>query len=130
MALLPSTAPALAQDGLPDPSAEQPLEQIVVVASKSERPVRDIAANVTVLSRQDMDLEVASSLADMLRYSPGIDPESAGNRFGTEGVSIRGIGGNRVAILMDGIPLSDQFDVGSFANATRDFIDTGFVQRA
>ena len=130
MALLASTPLTLAQDGLPDRGAGQPPEQIVVVASKAERPVRDIAANVTVLSRQDMDLEVASSLADMLRYTPGIDPESAGNRFGTEGISIRGIGGNRVAVLMDGIPLSDQFDVGSFANATRDFIDTGFVQRA
>lgn len=129
-ALLAGPASTLAQQVPETPETPGPIEQIVVVASKSERPVRDIAANVTVLSRQDMDLEVASSLADMLRYSPGIDPESGGNRFGTEGVSIRGIGGNRVAILMDGIPLSDQFDVGSFANATRDFIDTGFVQRA
>lgn len=124
-------AATLAASGdVPAPDDARVIEQIVVVASKSERPIRDIAANVTVLSREDMDVEVATSLADLLRYTPGLEAEGAGNRFGTEGVSIRGIGGNRVAVLLDGVPLSDQFDVGSFANATRDFVDTGFVRRA
>jgi len=130
-AALVTVAPwALADSGRASTDSDKAIEQIVVVASKSERPLRDIAANVTVLSREDMDVQLANSLADMLRYAPGLDAEGAGNRFGTEGVSIRGIGGNRVAVLLDGVPLSDQFDVGSFANATRDFIDTGFVQRA
>ena len=59
---------------------------------------------------------------------PGVDYEAAGTRFGAEGINIRGIGGNRVAILVDGVPLSDQFDTGSFSNATRDFIDAGLIQ--
>jgi hemoglobin/transferrin/lactoferrin receptor protein len=130
MVLASATPWALAESVPADAGNPAPIEQIVVVASKSERAVRDIAANVTVLSREDMDVEVATSLADLLRYTPGLEAQGAGNRFGTEGVSIRGIGGNRVAVLLDGVPLSDQFDVGSFANATRDFVDTGFVQRA
>jgi len=109
---------------------DEPIEQIVVVASKVETSIRDVAANITVLSRDDQTLELATSIAEALRYTPGIDYEGAGSRFGTEGFNIRGIGGNRVALLVDGIPLSDQFDVGSFANATRDFVDAGFVQRA
>jgi len=92
------------------------------------RPVREIAANVTVLSRADLSNTLATSLADVFRYLPGVDYEAAGTRFGTEGINIRGIGGNRVAILVDGVPLSDQFDSGSFSNATRDFIDAGLVQ--
>ena len=64
----------------------------------------------------------------MFRYVPGVDYEGAGTRFGTEGINIRGIGGNRVAILVDGVPLADQFDTGSFSNATRDFIDAGLIQ--
>ncbi|MDZ7643106.1 MAG: TonB-dependent receptor plug domain-containing protein [Woeseiaceae bacterium] len=39
------------------------------------------------------------------------------------------MGGDRVAILIDGVPLSDQFDVGSFSNATRDFLNTGLIER-
>jgi hemoglobin/transferrin/lactoferrin receptor protein len=110
--------------------AEVPIDEIVVVANRSQRSIRDVAANVTVLSRDDFGVEIANSVADILRYAPGIDYEGAGTRFGAEGFNIRGIGGNRVALLIDGIPLSDQFDVGSFSNATRNFVDAGFVQRA
>jgi len=104
------------------------IDQIVVVAHKDERSIREIAANVTVLSRADLNSELATSVSDIFRYVPGVDYEAAGTRFGTEGINIRGIGGNRVAILVDGVPLADQFDTGSFSNATRDFIDAGLVQ--
>ena len=107
---------------------EEIVDQIVVVAHKDERSVREIAANVTVVSSADLKNQLATSLADVFRYVPGVDYEASGPRFGTEGINIRGIGGNRVAILVDGVPLSDQFDVGSFSNATRDFIDTGLIR--
>jgi len=103
-------------------------DQIVVVAHKDERSIREIAANVTVLSRAELNSELATSIGDVFRYVPGVDYEAAGARFGTEGINIRGIGGNRVAILVDGVPLTDQFDTGSFSNATRDFIDAGLIQ--
>ena len=104
------------------------LDEIVVVAHKDKRSVRDIAANVTAMSRAQINGQLATSIKDVLRYQPGIDYEASGTRFGTEGISIRGIGGNRVAIVVDGVPLSDHFDVGSFANATRDFVDAGLIQ--
>jgi hemoglobin/transferrin/lactoferrin receptor protein len=104
------------------------VDQIVVVAHKDERSIREIAANVTVLSRAELSSQLATSIGDVFRYVPGIDYEAAGTRFGTEGINIRGIGGNRVAILVDGVPLTDQFDTGSFSNATRDFIDAGLIQ--
>jgi len=105
-----------------------PIEQIVVVANKDERSIREVAANVTILSRDEINGELATSIGDLLRYVPGVDYEAAGTRFGTEGINIRGIGGNRVAILVDGVPLADQFDTGSFSNATRDFIDAGMIE--
>ncbi len=111
----------------PDAAEQERIDQIVVVAHKDERSVREIAANVTVLTRAELNDNLALSVADVFRYVPGVDYEAAGTRFGTEGINIRGIGGNRVAILVDGVPLSDQFDVGSFSNATRDFIDTGLI---
>jgi hemoglobin/transferrin/lactoferrin receptor protein len=119
--------PALADDGMKDEQAEA-IDQIVVVAHKDERSIREIAANVTVLSRAELSAELATSIGDVFRYVPGVDYEAAGTRFGNEGINIRGIGGNRVAILVDGVPLTDQFDTGSFSNATRDFIDAGMIQ--
>lgn len=119
------TVPAAAG---PEPASSDSIDQIVVVAHKDARSIREIAANVTVVSRADLVDELAISVNDVFRYLPGIDYEAAGTRFGTEGINVRGIGGNRVAIVVDGVALSDHFDVGSFSNATRDFIDAGLVQ--
>ena len=130
----PAAAIALALVAVPAVSAagdapvEETIEQVVVVAHKDERSIRDVAANVTVLSRGELNAEFATSIGDAFRYIPGVNHEGAGTRFGTEGINIRGIGGNRVAILVDGVPLADQFDTGSFSNATRDFIDAGLIQ--
>ena len=112
-----------------DRQADQ-LDEIVVVAHKAERELREVAANVTVLTRQALRDSLSVDIADAVRYTPGLDYEAAGSRFGTEGLSIRGIGGNRVAMLIDGVPVGDQFDIGNFSNATRDFINAGLVKRA
>ena len=125
-ALVVLAAPAVMAAAAPEKDAT--IDQVVVVANKDERSIREVAANVTVLSRAELNAELATSIGDVFRYVPGVDYEAAGTRFGTEGINIRGIGGNRVAILVDGVPLADQFDTGSFSNATRDFIDAGLVQ--
>jgi hemoglobin/transferrin/lactoferrin receptor protein len=120
------------EDSSPGKTSDSPAEtidQIVVVAHKNGRSIRDIAANVTVMNRADLKSQLATSVADVFRYAPGIDYEAAGTRFGTEGINIRGIGGNRVALIVDGVPLSDQFDVGSFSNATRDFLNAGLIEQ-
>ncbi|HLU06020.1 MAG TPA: TonB-dependent receptor [Woeseiaceae bacterium] len=110
-------------------SVDEPIDEIVVVAHKTERRLRDVAANVTVLDHDDIERSLAMSVGDAFLYSPGIEAEGAGQRFGDEGLNIRGIGGNRVALLIDGVPLSDQFDVGNFSNATREFLNAGLIQR-
>ncbi len=126
--LLVASDAVAASVGAASAAINEPVEQIVVVAHKDERSIREIAANVTVLSRAELNDELAISINDVFRYIPGIDYEAAGTRFGTEGINIRGIGGNRVAIVVDGVPLSDHFSVGSFSNATRDFVDAGLIQ--
>ena len=120
-------APTLAQEAPSDDPAL--LDPVVVVATKSARPMREIAGNVTVVSREDIENSLTTSVGNVFRYVPGIDAAGAGSRFGTEGVIIRGIGGNRVAVELDGAPLNHQFAVGNFSNATRDSIDIGAVQR-
>ena len=105
------------------------IEEIVVVAHKRARARRDVAATVSVFDGDDLRFELGNSITDLFRYVPGIDYVAAGTRFGAESINIRGIGGNRVAILVDGVPISDQFDVGSFSNATRDLVSAGFIDQ-
>jgi hemoglobin/transferrin/lactoferrin receptor protein len=103
------------------------MDEVVVVATKRATSVRDVAADVTVLSAADLQATLSTSLADAFRFVPGVAHEASGSRFGTEGITIRGIGGNRIAMELDGVPLSDHFDIGNFSNATRDLADTGLI---
>ena len=117
-------SPAYAQDNQSDA-----IDEIIVVAQKRARPISDIAANVTVLTQDEFAATLATSTGEMFRYTPGVDYEASGTRFGGESLNIRGIAGNRVAMMIDGIPVGDQFDVGRFSNATRDFVNAGLINR-
>jgi hemoglobin/transferrin/lactoferrin receptor protein len=64
-----------------------------------------------------------------LRYQPGLDLERSGTRFGATGINIRGIGGNRVGIQLDGIPMRDRFVIGAYSNAGRTLVETDRVKR-
>ncbi|MGI9232817.1 MAG: TonB-dependent receptor plug domain-containing protein, partial [Woeseiaceae bacterium] len=125
---LVATWPAMADTTTPSRGAVSiALDEIVVVATKRATSARDVAADVTVLSAADLQATLSTSLADAFRYVPGVTHEASGSRFGTEGITIRGIGGNRIAMELDGVPLSNHFDIGNFSNATRDFADTGLI---
>src|SRR5690606_41883132 len=125
--LMVLTGTGAAETGLA--STNESIDEIVVVAHKAERRLRDVAANVTVLDRDDIEQNLALSVGDVFLYTPGIEPEGAGQRFGAEGLNIRGIGGNRGALLIDGVTVSDQFDVGNISNATRELLNAGLLQR-
>lgn len=76
-----------------------------------------------------MDARLARDLKNLFRYEPGISVSSSFGRFGLGDIRIRGLGGNRVLIQTDGIPVSDAFSIGSFSNANRDFVDLGTLKQ-
>ncbi len=126
--MLVAALPAIAATASTDSGAANvALDEIVVVATKRATNIRDVAAEITVLNAADLQATMSTSLADAFRFVPGVAHQGSGSRFGTEGVTIRGIGGNRIAMELDGVPLSDHFDIGNFSNATRDFADTGLI---
>jgi hemoglobin/transferrin/lactoferrin receptor protein len=124
---LVAASPAIAATAVADSAKDVMLDEVVVVATKRATSVRDVAADVTVLSAADLQATLSTSLADAFRFVPGVAHEASGSRFGSEGITIRGIGGNRIAMELDGVPLSDHFDIGNFSNATRDLADTGLI---
>jgi len=105
------------------------LDPVVVVAHKSLRPLSEIAAQVTVIDSAEIKRDMAEDLDGLLKYEPGLEAETAGSRFGATGISIRGIGGNRVAIEQDGIPLRDRFVVGAFSDGGRALVETDRIKR-
>lgn len=105
------------------------LDPLVVVASKSPRPLSKIAAQVTVIDVDDIREGMAEDLDGMLKYVPGLEMEISGTRFGATSINIRGIGGNRVAIEIDGIPVRDGFVIGAFSNGGRALVEPDRIKR-
>jgi hemoglobin/transferrin/lactoferrin receptor protein len=105
------------------------LDPLVVVASKSPRPLSEIAAQVTVIDAADIRVGMAEDVDGMLKYEPGLEMETAGTRFGATSINIRGIGGNRVAVEIDGIPVRDGFVIGAFSNGGRALVEPDRIKR-
>ena len=79
------------------------LETITVVGSRTERPLKEIAATIDVIDSDRIEEELARDIADLVRFEPGVTVSGTGSRFGLSGFNIRGIGGNRVLTLVDGV---------------------------
>lgn len=111
-----------------DETSEDVEEVITVVATRTERTLDEVAATVTVKSADDIERELARDIADLVRFEPGVTVAGSG-RFGLTGFNIRGIGGNRVLTLVDGVRIPEEFTFGPFLSARRDFVDIDSLDR-
>ncbi len=118
---------AAAQDAVQESAVQ--LETVVVIASRVAEPLAQVAASVAVIEREEIERHLDQDIGDLVRYLPGVRVDADANRFGRSGFSIRGLGGNRVRVEIDGVPLPDAFAVGQFASAGRDLVDLEAVER-
>lgn len=119
---VPTPTPTQARDA-------REIDRIVVIASRAEQQVGRVIGAVSAIDRETLERQQAQTIADLVRYEPGVAALGDGTRFGWQGFSIRGLDGNRVAMEIDGVPLSDAFSVGQFAAAGRDMVELDIVQR-
>ena len=116
----------------PDPSIFDVLDRIVVSATLTERAQKEVASEVSVIDALQIDRRQIQDVADLLRYEPGVSASGSAigaGRFGRDGITIRGLGGNRVRIELDGIAIPDGFEIGSFSSAGRDVVDVDALKR-
>jgi hemoglobin/transferrin/lactoferrin receptor protein len=104
-------------------------EEVTVIGTRTERSLSEIDATVNVINREEVDKRLYRDIQDLVRYEPGVSVAGTGNRFGLSGFTIRGIGGNRVLTLVDGIRVAEEFSFGPFLSAGRDFIDVDTLER-
>lgn len=104
-------------------------EVITVVAHRQARQQSEVTGTVTVIDEHRMQRELALDVADLIRYEPGIDIDQGSSRFGHGGFTIRGIGGNRSAIVIDNVPVGDGFSVGNFSDTGRGLSELGLISR-
>jgi iron complex outermembrane receptor protein len=89
------------------------LSDVVVTATKRERPVRKIPASIKALSGDDLEKIGARQMSDFLNLVPGINmQESSGDA--PRKLAIRGVGpstttNQTVGVMLGDIPVSDPY---------------------
>ncbi len=89
------------------------LDEVVVSATRAEIPVFDAPQSVTVVTEQEIMASPFERIEDILRFTVGFQNYS---HYGqqTGGVAshfgMRGVGRNRTLLLLDGVPLNDNFN--------------------
>jgi hemoglobin/transferrin/lactoferrin receptor protein len=121
-AALPAAAATPAAEGAGE------LETVTVYARRL-MPVTRVAATVTVIDQARIESTLASDVGELVRYEPGLTVRNDPFRFGLDTIAIRGLGGNRVAVEIDGVPAAPGFAVGSYADSGRAFVDPAFLRR-
>ncbi len=83
-----------------------PGDTIVVTATRTEIPLRDATVPVTVITREDIELSLASDLAELLRFEAGIDIGRNGGPGQATSVFLRGTDSNHTLVLIDGVRMN------------------------
>lgn len=112
--------PAFAQQTNTTTSIE--LNPITVSSSREYSPLNKLANNITVINDKTLENHLALSVEDALESVPGVSFDGQG-RYGLSDVTIRGVSGNRVKLLVDGQEIANYFSFGPFQTAGRQYLD-------
>lgn len=116
---------AIADGGSASPAFT--LDQITVTATRGEKQVLDVPGVVNVISRQELDERMTRDMQDLVRYQPGVSVNrltSGTDPFGNlDGFTIRGVGGNRVQMQVDGSRVIERITDGN-----RNFVEMPFLK--
>ncbi len=116
-AALSGLAPAaFAQEPGTDNQAQR-LEPIVVTATRMPEPVSAQASDVSVVTRDDIELKSPVVAGDALRDLPGVVVERNGSPGNLENIRLRGALSSHTLVMIDGFPVNSptlgSFDIGS-----------------
>ncbi len=133
-------APAYPVHAQTSPAREQaPLPPVSVTATRTERALDEVPATVTTHDHEAIEQRGARDLKDLLddevdlsvrAAQPRISASSSTGRPGNEGLNSRGLEGNQVLLLVDGVRLPSAFSFGPFATGRLDFVDVDTLASA
>lgn len=106
-----------------DQAGPTQLAPITVFATRTQRRVDEAPVTVSVITDEEIEALLATDIKDLIRYEPGVSVPTSPARFsaalsgagreGNSGFTIRGLGGNRVLIVQDGVRVPDGFSFGA-----------------
>lgn len=102
------------------------LQEVIVVSSRYPVPLHDVVGSVASINGDDINGRMVTDLQDLLATTVGVsvNRRQAYGRSYNDGIAIRGLGGKRVNILIDGIRIAD-----AYTGYGRDVVDTSLLKR-
>ncbi len=103
---------------------ETRLERVIVTASRIAEWATRRAASTTVIDHEEIELQNARDLAEVLRFTAGLDIGRNGGPGQTTSLFIRGAESNHVLLLVDGVRINPgTIGVPAIQNIDPDFIE-------
>ncbi|KAB0300668.1 TonB-dependent hemoglobin/transferrin/lactoferrin family receptor [Vibrio fortis] len=87
-------------------------DEVVVSATRTEQNKEDVSSSIETVSSKDIDNQMSSDVKQALQYTPGVDANGSG-RFGISGFNIRGVEGDRVKMMVDGVQQPTPYNPGA-----------------
>jgi vitamin B12 transporter len=103
--------------GTPPQMPVSQLEPVVVTATRSETPLKEVATSVTVITEEEIRQQRAEMVAEVLRTVPSLDVAQSGSRGTATSVFIRGAESDQTLVLIDGVEVNS-VTLGSFDFST------------
>jgi len=83
-----------------------PGDTLIVTATRTEIPLSDAIVPVTVITRENIELSLATDLAELLRFEAGIDIGRNGGPGQSTSIFLRGTESNHTLVLIDGVRMN------------------------
>ena len=113
------------------PVAQAEIEPVVVTADRNAQTLDKAAPNVSVIGRKTLNQASAQNLDDIVIYESGVSVPSDNNRRGHAGINIRGIDGNRILMMVDGVRIPESYAGGGSNGAIsgRDMVESDTLKQ-
>ncbi|OFO29414.1 TonB-dependent receptor [Neisseria sp. HMSC056A03] len=113
------------------PVAQAEIEPVVVTADRNAQTLDKAAPNVSVVGRKTLNQASAQNLDDIVMYEPGVSVPSDNNRRGHASINIRGIDGNRILMMVDGVRIPESYAGGGSNGAIsgRDMVESDTLKQ-
>ena len=125
--ILLTIAPFFCRAQEPSPAAspgETEAEAVVVSATRTDIPLDQSPASVSVISSDDLEVKQIERVSDALREVPGLSVVQTGTPGQLTSVFTRGLRSEHTQVLLDGVPVNQGLQGAfNFADLTTDNID-------
>ncbi|WP_419240018.1 TonB-dependent hemoglobin/transferrin/lactoferrin family receptor [Photobacterium leiognathi] len=89
-------------------------DEVVVTGTRSEESIKNVPASIAKVTAEEIENNLAVDVKQALKYEPGVSVNGQG-RFGMEDITIRGMSGSRVKVMVDGVEQMASYNPGAEA---------------